>query len=118
MNTATAIDWTRLDKLESGVASNDASQNTCRLAEIIAKSVKGSEDPLMELAMQIAIWREAYADLRQEFRMPADAAARKAMGFTDVQDVIKENDQLRIVNSRLRYTMQGMAEKLTKEANA
>jgi hypothetical protein len=123
---STVIDWDRLDRLENGGVINDVSANTCRLAELIEKGVKGSDNPTMELAMQLAIWREAYADVRTEFR-PAAGGPRAAVGFSELQRLLAEtdkqkqapsaeNDKLKMDNGMLRYTMQGVAEKLAKEA--
>jgi hypothetical protein len=112
-----SIDWKSLEQLASGQpVSTDVTPQTCALAELIVQSVKGGDKPEMELAMQLAIWRERFEEIRQEYDLPTDANSRKVMGFSDVQQLQAENQRLKMENHSLRYTMQSAGNKLLQAA--
>lgn len=109
-----SIDWQRLDQLSRGNPVT-ITKETCELAEIIAKEAGDKDDPKMELAIQVAIWREAYQHIRREYKLPEDANSRKALGFSDINRLLQENSELRTKLSKARYALLSSAS-LMKQA--
>ena len=98
------IDWERLDQLAQGTTVS-ITKETCELAEILVKEVSVKDNASMELAMQVAIWREAYVTLRREYNTPNDPESRRALGFSDVMKLQEENQKLKVKLSKARYAM-------------
>lgn len=109
------IDWTRFDQLSRGNPVT-ITKETCALAEIIASEAGDKDDPKMELAIQVAIWREAYQNIRREFKIPDDADSRKALGFSDINRLRQENSELRTKLSKARYALLSGAAQMKQAA--
>ncbi len=110
-----SIDWQRLDQLARGTPVT-ITKETCALAEIIVSEAQDKDNPSMELAVQVAIWREAYQQIHREFCVPGDADSRRALGFSDMTSLVKENADLRTKLSKARYALLSASSQMRQAA--
>ena len=121
------IDWDRLDQLAQGIpASGTLSKETAEFAEILVKEAGGrTKEAAMELAVQVAMWREAYRAMRSEYKLPEDPESRKALGLTDMvtmqqnlqqrnRDLTDELNETTVKLGKARYALHTTAQALTE----
>lgn len=119
------IDWDRLDQLAQGIATGGTlSKETAEFAEILVKEAGGAtKEAAMELAVQVAMWREAFRAMRAEYKLPDDPDARKALGLSDMvtqnqnlqqrnRDLTAELNQTEIKLGKARYALHNAAQAL------